>query len=221
MELNDQTKVLLIVVLAFALFYFYSNSSQTEGFDNNQSSTTYDPDMAIDITDQTDDMADDSNPDEKLVRRMRGKNASKNGYKSSSYKDGQRGGSSDGLDKFFEQGNQFEADNQDYVPSNDGNNLYAAYESSGNNRNREEDKFNSGDFLPKETNNDWFEDVQAVKVKNRNLINVFRPTGIDTINASKKVAGLDIRGTPPNPRTIVSPFLNSSVDPDYNIKGLC
>jgi len=165
-----------------------------------------------------------SSKEKKMLKRMSTKDSATNGYKPSSYKDGSRGGKSDrdSLDKFFEEGNPLDGDNSSFKPSNDGDGNYAPYVSGSKKRSKtDEDMFNSGEFLPKETNNDWFEDVHAVSVKNRHMINVYRPIGVDTVSSTLKNPSLDIRGAPSNPKTFVSPFLNSSIEPDLNIRGLC
>ena len=76
-------------------------------------------------------------------------------------------------------------------------------------------------MLPKEVNNDWF-DVQPepVAVKNRHLINVTKPIGINTIGTSKKNASYDLRENVPCPKFTVSPWLQSSIEPDNNIKAM-
>jgi len=44
--------------------------------------------------------------------------------------------------------------------------------------------------------------------------------GVDTIGSSKRNASQDIRGNIPCPKVNLSPFHNSTIDPDYNLKGL-
>jgi len=44
--------------------------------------------------------------------------------------------------------------------------------------------------------------------------------GVDTIGGSKRNASQDIRGNIPCPKINVGPFHNSTIDPDYNLKGL-
>ena len=45
--------------------------------------------------------------------------------------------------------------------------------------------------------------------------------GIDTVGQSRKNATYDLRAAPPNPKFIVSPWSNSTIEPDYNTKSLC
>jgi hypothetical protein len=85
----------------------------------------------------------------------------------------------------------------------------------------DEEKFNASELLPKEERQDWFEDVTPQKIKNRHLINIYRPIGVNTVITSRKNPSLDLRGNPVNPKTFVSPFLNSSIEPDVNARGIC
>ena len=45
--------------------------------------------------------------------------------------------------------------------------------------------------------------------------------GINTIGESLKNASYYIRGTIPNPKFVVSPWGNSTYEPDFNLKPLC
>ena len=45
--------------------------------------------------------------------------------------------------------------------------------------------------------------------------------GTDTVGQSLKNATYDLRSAPPNPKFVVSPWQNSTIEPDYNIKPLC
>lgn len=85
--------------------------------------------------------------------------------------------------------------------------------------------YNSKDYLPKATNKNWFEtDFASAKYKidDANLINTNRySVGVNTVGQSLKNGGHDLRGTIPNPKFTVSPWNNSTIEPDYNIKPLC
>ena len=85
--------------------------------------------------------------------------------------------------------------------------------------------FNVNDFLPQDINNTWFQtDVNNARnnVDQATLIDVAKfCQGVDTIGQSLKNPSYDIRGNIPNPKIVVSPFLNSSYDPDTNIKSWC
>ena len=83
----------------------------------------------------------------------------------------------------------------------------------------------ASDFLPKENNPDWWDDGFSQAKYNMNddkLINTERYIiGINTVGQSLKNASYDIRGTVANPKFSVSPWNNSTIEPDYNLKSLC
>jgi len=154
-----------------------------------------------------------SQPEQDIVIR-RGKNANTSGtYKNMSYAENDRGGAGD-IDRYFMDGNIDEAASPNNFGALDSvSNKYAAYVTK---------KTDEG-LLPVEdvAESGWFEDPTPVRIKNSQIINIYRQVGVNTQGSSRKNASLDLRGAPANPKTIVSPFLNSSIDPDVNIKGLC
>ena len=85
--------------------------------------------------------------------------------------------------------------------------------------------YNAKDYLPKEVNDEWFDtDFSQAQhnIKDDKLINTDKyVTGIDTVGQSLKNPTYDIRGTIPNPKISVSPWNNSTYEPDYNLKSLC
>lgn len=86
-------------------------------------------------------------------------------------------------------------------------------------------KYDAKDFLPKELNDKWFDtDFSQAKynVNDDKLINTDRYViGINTVGQSLKNASYDMRGTVANPKFTVSPWNNSTYEPDFNIKPLC
>jgi hypothetical protein len=87
------------------------------------------------------------------------------------------------------------------------------------------ENYNAKDFLPKEINDEWFEtdfSLAKYQLNDDKLINTDRYIiGINTVGQSLKNATYDIRGTVPNPKFIVSPWNNSTFEPDFNLKPLC
>lgn len=86
------------------------------------------------------------------------------------------------------------------------------------------DLFNIDKMLPKEIEADWFDTVPleySKKIKGTSLIHPKVHMGVNTVGTSKKYATHDLRGDIPNPKLYISPWLNSSIEPDTNIKGLC
>lgn len=86
-------------------------------------------------------------------------------------------------------------------------------------------EYDSSQFLPQEVNDEWF-DTDFTKAKyNLNddkMINTNRYIiGVNTVGQSLKNPSYDIRGTIPNPKYTVSPWMNSTYEPDNNLKPLC
>ena len=160
--------------------------------------------------------------DRLLLQKMTTKNSAKDGeYKQVSFADGKRDSSSKNLDDFFEQGNPLNSnENTNFLP-NDTSSGFASYSGKARKELSDDEKFNASALLPKEEKQDWFEDVTPQKIKNRHLINIYRPIGVNTVITSRKNGSLDLRGNPVNPKTFVSPFLNSSIEPDVNARGIC
>ena len=83
---------------------------------------------------------------------------------------------------------------------------------------------NSSEFLPQELNVDWFDkDFNSIQeIDQETLIDVSKYSSpVDTVGQSLKNPSYDIRGNIMNPKSIISPFLNSSIEPDTNIKTWC
>lgn len=85
--------------------------------------------------------------------------------------------------------------------------------------------YNAKDFLPKELNDQWFDtDFSQAKYKMNDdkLINTEKyVVGVNTVGQSLKNASYDIRGAINVPKMVVSPWNNSTIEPDYNLKSLC
>lgn len=160
--------------------------------------------------------------DHPLNYKMMTKNSAKSGYKRMNYSEGDRAQeTSEVSDENILVENTEAGENAGFVPRDGADGKFASYQSSGIKTNGM-NQINSDDFLPKEETKDWFETMpEPISVKNRHLINVTRAVGVNTIGSSHKNASYDIRGNPPCPKFVVSPWLQSSIEPDLNIKGLC
>lgn len=84
--------------------------------------------------------------------------------------------------------------------------------------------FDINQMLPQEVEEDWF-DVEPLlttkKIKGTHLIHPKVHMGVNTVGSSLKNGSLDYRGDIPNPKIWVSPWNNSTIEPDTNIKGIC
>lgn len=168
---------------------------------------------------------------EYLKQKFNRRNKADDKYKKSSYAGSRRGNLGDGSwDQFFDKHNNLikdshQSNNDDFGPIEDQAGSFASFKSEndacGNKKNcNPEDLFNVDKMLPQEVNDDWF-DVQPepVSVKNRHLINVTKPIGVNTIGTSKKNASHDLRGSYACPKFTVSPWLQSSIEPDHNLRA--
>lgn len=114
------------------------------------------------------------------------------------------------------------------IPSpNDNKNNGAALSSSDtfNFNNLAEAKnsnLNSGDLLPVDNYvNEYNVNKPTVSYYDANLtVNTIEKIGVDTQGSSKRNATQDIRGNVPCPKFVVSPWNNSTIDPDTNLKTL-
>ena len=84
-----------------------------------------------------------------------------------------------------------------------------------------EKEITSKDLLPKSSDQSaslWakINPVGEPKLKNKNFL-----IGTDTQGSSLRNANLQLRADPPNPRTNVSPWMNSTIDQDQTRKTLC
>jgi hypothetical protein len=258
LNLNAQTKTLLIVVGVLAVVYLlYSRVSVT----NNDGSLEIDAEVSGPALPQNieeamtaemdngagavplerEDMVkyfpqrDYAPPEDAwLNQKFGGRNQATSNYKRSSYNGGLRGnlGPSE-WDDYFDHnnnviGNSQTGDNDKFLPMDESNAGFAVFQSQGratcgSNQNCEpEDLFDADKYLPQEVNDDWFEvQPEPISVKNRHLINITKPIGVNTIGTSKRNASYDLRGNGfANPKTVVSPWLQSSIEPDTNTKPL-
>jgi len=169
-----------------------------------------------------------------IQTKFNGRNKAKPGeYKRSSYSGGKRGALGPGdWNQYFDHNNDViggsqAGDNDKFLPIDETNGGFAVFKSKdratcGSNQNCEpEDLFDVDKYLPQEVNDDWFEvQPEPISVKNRHLINITKPIGINTIGSSLKNANYDLRASTANPKLVVSPWLQSSIEPDSNLKPL-
>jgi hypothetical protein len=156
---------------------------------------------------------------------------SENSIKKPSYSGSSRGNLGDSSwDKFFDKHNNLikdshQSSNNDFGPIDETSGGFASFK----NNNKEpcgsgkecspEDLFNVDKMLPQEVNDDWFNvQPEPVSVKNRHLINVTKPIGVNTIGSSLRNASHDLRGPEECPKFTVSPWLQSSIEPDHNLR---
>ena len=251
MNLDKTTIILIAIALFLFLYsQFTSDSDKKEAISNigalkaknklieddeNEDSIDDSSDENADenetITNDNDEQSEDSDEDEEekesednvLVKKMIGKNHRLRGdgdFKKYSYENGSRGGeSSEDLDEFFKSYKQDAKSNDKFSGFDEQVEGLATY--LPGKKDNKDDMFNAKELLPKEENEDWFETHHNVKVKNAHLINVYRPVGANTVSSSLRNASHDFRGDIANPRMVVSPWMQSTIDADTNNRGLC
>lgn len=175
--------------------------------------------------DISNDMSSDDSSVSNIIYRSTGPNNTANTdnkYKQRSYNQ-LNSGSSANVDKIFNVDDVLANRPDDFGASHDdplGADA-APIKVTTTKKQEEQHKYDINQFTPKEKRKDWFEVIDSIDVKNSQLINIYRPIGANTIGSSLKCAALDIRGNVPCPQTVVSPWLQSSIQPDNNLKSLC
>lgn len=214
-EISDSNKILILILLVGLVIYLLSGSNKKSEPIHNQGSlqqslTNTDTDSLPNNTDNS--STDSSNSSNSLVNDVVRKS-----QKTVNYANGERNQSSN-LDNFFNNENPLDQPSNGFVSSSDGKN-YASYTTGSGEKQQDDDKFDSSALMPQEQK-DWFDDPQAKKgINSPHLINIFRPTAMNTVQTTLKNASWDIRGAPPNPKYVVSPWGNSSYEPDTNLKN--
>jgi hypothetical protein len=76
--------------------------------------------------------------------------------------------------------------------------------------------YDPSELLPKDLNSQWAQlnPAGSADFKNVNLLKAGYLIGIDTIGSTLRNANLQERSEPPNPTTSVSPWLNTTIEPD-------
>lgn len=243
--------LIIIVLAVLWAFIRYRNNKKSETFDNTtivsdlnptNSTVTELPLQEINKKiENVDDVIDDlisienaetpiENPQLIVNRKITWPNQAPEGkYVHSSYVGGQRGNGESELEKQDSYATEMAASiNYDKMNNND---LFTGVNEAGNfssyktERTKEyttKELYNPYKLLPGEVNKDWFEVMpEPIKVKNRHLINISRPVGLDTVGSTNKNASWDLRGDIPTPKRIVSPWMNSAIDPHIPTVGLC
>ncbi|AYV81745.1 MAG: hypothetical protein Harvfovirus58_3 [Harvfovirus sp.] len=176
--------------------------------------------------DQTDDVSDN-----RLKKKFMTRDKACDGkYKHDSYSEGNRGGTQDAAIDFIDQSNDLMQSgmgiDDQFVGNDETNAQYAPYkpEKKRTDKFKVSEIFNRDNYLPNEKsiNPDWWDMVpEPTSVKNRHLINTNKAMPITSIGGSLRNPGYDIRGSPPCPKFIVSPWGQSTIEPDTNLKSLC
>jgi hypothetical protein len=237
MSLSSQQKFVILVLAVALLLYFmnkdndnYTTVSNT--VTNSENINDENISTALDqlVSEGEQSISDVSNKLSPLEKKMLGKNSVNGANVKVSYStDARPSNRTDKvLDDFFERGNTItnvSSNNDLFEPLDDTNqrgNSYAPVNLGKAVKQTAKDIYNLDNFLPKQVNEDWFDNVpEPISVKNRYLINISKQVGVNTIGSSHKNASWDLRGEVYCPKFVVSPWMQSSIEPDTSLVGLC
>ena len=78
------------------------------------------------------------------------------------------------------------------------------------------------ELLPKDKDSAWAKNVPAGQgeLNTQNFLNAGHHLGVNTVGQSLRNANRQLRSEPPNPQVKVSPWLQSTIEPDINRRGL-
>jgi len=220
-EISNSNKIIILILLVGLVMYLLSASNKKSEPIHNQGSLEQSYVKALKNVDteieSLPNNTDNSSTDSSEESNSLASDIIPKKFKTVNYADGDRKQGSN-LDNFFNNENPLDQPSNGFVSSSDGKN-YASYTSGSGEKQQDDDKFDSSALLPQEKK-DWFDDPQAKKgINSPHLINIYRPTAMNTVQTTLKNASWDIRGAPPNPKYVVSPWGNSSYEPDTNLKN--
>ena len=129
----------------------------------------------------------------------------------------------------------FKSTDQSNIPTGLQSNTYSASFNNdlGDNTNPSNDLVNlinnntntltSNDLLPSSNAPNDFNTfkINASYIDSNLAADAVHLVGVDTIGSTKRNASTDLRGNVPCPKFAVSPWNNSTIDPDTNNKGFC
>ncbi len=246
--LNTQTKILLLVFAGLVLIYLLYNG-KSEHFDNTVDASrlpeVLQPAVDVNPDENPKEPSLDGSANEDLTKKFSpeaawleskfdGRNKAPPGeYKVMNYAQGRRGNlGPSNWDAYFDSGNNVigasqTGDLDKFLPMDETNGEFAVFKTKGrskcgSNQNCDpEELFDVDKYLPQEVNSDFFEIMpEPVSIKNRHLINITKPLGVNTIGTSLKNASYDLRSEPANPRFVVGPWNQSSIEGNINLKPL-
>ena len=84
------------------------------------------------------------------------------------------------------------------------------------------DQLTPQDLLPADTNSTWAQVNPAGQgnVGDNNLLTAGHHVGINTVGQTLRNANLQLRSEPPNPQMKVSPWMQSTIEPDTNRRAM-
>ena len=103
--------------------------------------------------------------------------------------------------------------------------LYSANANTGVLRNKNcwpKEQLTPNELLPQDNSTVWAQvnPQGSGTLKDRNFLQAGHHIGINTVGQTLRNANLQLRSEPPNPQVKVSPWIQSTIDPDTNRKPL-
>lgn len=222
MKLSENTTNLLTVVIVLLLVYFlYKNQNNAVHNEGSLTESDVNVDSTINIEVDSDDDSDVESDDESAGTED-ASSQDESGEVVNSYVGTKRGNTGGNWVNQFNDNNMSTEEGNSFVANSNDDGL-APFESTGNTScNAGEncdtnDLFNLQNATPQEKKSDWFE-TDTIEVSNANLLGAVKPYGISTNTGGIK--SHDLRQVPVCPKYTVSPWLQSTNDPDTNLKQL-
>jgi len=83
------------------------------------------------------------------------------------------------------------------------------------------DQLSPEDLLPGDANSMWAKNTPSTgDLKDQNFLTAGYHTGVNTVGQSLRNANRQLRSEPPNPQVKVSPWMQTTIDPDMNRRPL-
>ena len=132
---------------------------------------------------------------------------------------------------YIEEFNNVEAKTEEPLPSEDlgQNEIFGEVNHNANSKNNQypkdcfpKDQLTPEELLPGDANSTWAQVNPAGQgeLGDQNFLNAGYHVGVNTVGQTLRNANLQIRSEPPNPQLKVSPWLQSTIEPDTNRKPM-
>jgi hypothetical protein len=134
-------------------------------------------------------------------------NGARNGTNGNNGNNGSDNGSNNGAEPFA---NPSEPSEMPFAAGNAPSNCYP------------KNQLNAKDLLPADPNSKWAQvnPQGAGDIAGKNYLNAGALIGVNTVGQSLRNASWDLRSEPANPQVAVSPWFNSTIEPDVNRRTL-
>ena len=131
-------------------------------------------------------------------------------------------------------GNTDESDSDPQPSEGDNNSTFKTVAQENNNDNNNQnpnrlpnecyprDVLTPGDLLPQDANSTWAQTVPNGQgnLGDQNFLNAGHHVGINTVGQSLRNANMQLRSEPANPQLKVSPWLQTTIEPDINRRAM-